>query len=180
MSNSTTSMITTSVSILVGATSNANHGGIPMVVWANHERTARDSETDPWKRTLEYYEFLEDPRRFTHLDQLLLRFGSETIDSVHLGSSESFKKNKRLGRIMDSLQIFLEERSGAGDESSFNLHTNVAIDYQKADSTLQQLLLEDDDVQLAVKGNVQLARGTLVMQGLSLFLQSQGLGSHLP
>ena len=147
-----------------------------MVVWANHERCARDSVKDPWKRTLEYYEFLEDARRFTHLDQLLLRFGTDAIESVHLGTNESLKKNKRLERILESLQIFLEERHG--EETSCHVHTSIGVDYPKMESTLQQLLLEDADVQLAVRGNVQLARGTLIQQGLSLFLQAQGLNTQ--
>jgi DNA mismatch repair protein MSH2 len=150
-----------------------------MVVWTNQERSARDSAQDPWKRSLEYFEFIDDARRFTNLDQLLLRLNTETIEQVHLGSVETIKntKNKRLLKIIESLQVFLEERH---ENSSCNLvDTSVVGDYNKMESTLQQLLLEDADVQLAVRGNTQLSNGTLVQQGLQLFFQAQGWHSQI-
>ena len=173
----------TSVAILVGKCHNSGNT-VPVVVWANQERT-RDSQNDKWKNTLEYYEFLDDTARWTHLDQLLVRFGS--VSSLHVGSTESLKKknpnakSKRLERLVESLQVFLEERQNSdntgqdeGEDVACHLHLQVPVDAANIKSTVSQLLLEDPDVQLAFRGNLQVSQG-LLQQGLALWLQAEGI-----
>jgi DNA mismatch repair ATPase MutS len=192
MASSSTSSCTTSVAILVGNTNQGNQNSIPIVVWVNQERT-RESPTDPWKHTLEYYEFLDDTARWTHLDQLLLRYNPQ---SLHVGSSESLKsntnttnknKNKRLERLIQGLQVFLDERQGGNNDdadadadapdTACHLHPHVPVDVTKIESAISQVLLEDPDVQLAYRGNLQVTQG-LLQQGLALWLQAEGL--HQP
>ena len=67
---------TNSVAILVGNPQKNNHHTVNVVVWACHKRNYRNSQSDPWKYVLEYYEFLEDTSCWTNLDQLLL---NETV-----------------------------------------------------------------------------------------------------
>lgn len=181
-----------------------------MVVWAHHERSSRDSQNDPWKSTLEYYEWLEDTARWTHLDQLLVRFGNAT-SSFHVGTSDNIsaggggngskkgngngKSNaraKRMKRTVESLQLFLEDREAESATSNRQdgdagpaCHLHLAVpsaDSSKIDAAMTQLLLEDADVQLAYRGNVQISQG-LLQQGLTLFLQCEGLlasGASVP
>ena len=183
-----------------------------MVVWVCHER-ARQFEQDPWRYTLEYFEFLDDTARWTHLDQLLLRYPPQ---SLHVASSESSSssssssnnsgsrnnanlnaaakaKQQRRERLMENLQVFLDERQQAlperrGDDPeddeqpvvpsssmSCHWHQHVPVDPTKMESAISQLLLQDADVQLAYRGNLQLSQGKLLQQGLALWLQAQEL-----
>lgn len=146
--------------------------------------------TDPWKYTLEYFEFLDDMARWTHLDQLLLRHPPQ---SLHLANhaesktSSSSSSSPQRDRMMESLQVFLEERRHVGQDDNTNdsqaqgpschLHNQVTLDTTKLESAVSQLLLQDADVQLAFRGNVQLSQGKLLQQGLALWLQAEDLYS---
>jgi hypothetical protein len=198
---------TTTVGILV--CSSTNNSSIPVVVWANQLRT-RQGTDDPWKHTLTYYEFLDDPR-WTHLDALLTRLAP--LQSLHVASSENLTPNKkkngvagggagagtstkttRMERLVESLQIFLDSRSDLGgaaavhqddqqqeqEDSSIecHVHLHVPVDTSRIESVITQLLVDDADVRLAYRGNVQLAHSQKLQQGLSLWLSAQGLLSN--
>lgn len=211
---------TTSVAILVGSSPGSAAGAafseISVAVWVCQERGARQSMADPWKYTLEYFEFMDDTARWTHLDQLLLRYPPQ---SLHVASSEAMMNNgssssggsksnsssaaskakqQRRERLMQNLQVFLEERqsqsvplnsSDSEDEEGNNndnnnnndlppachLHTNVPADSTKIESAVSQILLQDSDVQVAYRGNLELFQGKLLQQGLALWLQAEEL-----
>ena len=208
--NSSSSYKTKSVAILIGPVAKDNTHTCPVVVWVCQTRLARDHQVDRWKHTLEYYEFLEDTKRWTHLDQLLLKFGT-IHGNLHIGSSENLSgtspikssksstndktvasnKQRRIQKLMESLQHFLDNREEDSDADSVNkdnsemneeglpmtscqMHLYVPIDPTKIESALSDVLLEDNDVQLAVRGNLQISRG-LIQHGLSLWLYGEGL-----
>lgn len=173
---------TTSVAILIGPSNNAAKS-ISVVVWVCHER-ARQSMNDPWKYTLEYFEFLDDTARWTHLDQLLLRYppqslhlASSTSTSTSNSTSSSELKNPQRQRLMENLQVFLEERHAGQEDSqtACHLHSQVTVDNSKVESAVLQLLLQDADVQLAFRGNLELSQGKLLQHGLALWLQAEQL-----
>jgi len=203
---------TTSISVLIGSLASSSqvakqhtaNNTVPLVVWTTQQRCARDNEQDPHKFTLEYFEFLDDARRFTHLDQLLLKLnaasstneddekvadggGKRALGYVHLASVDGFsphtedspkksskkggnnKYRHRLDRIGSSLTSFLDERLGNQVKCSLTEQLPPSVkDYSKMESTLQSILLEDS--WLALKGNTQLQKGSLLQQGLALHL----------
>ena len=192
------------VAILIGSnTSTSTSDGIPVVVWVNQERT-RQSVDDPWKQTLQYYEFLDDSR-WTHLDALLTRLAP--VSNLHVGSSENLKgdnndksnnndnnnNNSKMHRLLESLQVFIESRSDLSmeptDESDSeevpttesvqcHLHLQVPVDAARLESTMQHLLVDHADAKLAYRGNTQLASSPKLQQGLMLWLRAQGLLSN--
>ncbi|KAL3920317.1 MAG: hypothetical protein SGILL_003322 [Bacillariaceae sp.] len=243
---------TKSIAILIG---NQGGGGknikfdsttVPLVVWTLQERgiTAEDATVgtessaptpkNSHKYNLQYYEFLDDTARWTHLDQLLLQLcdtssdpdnddddanndaSNDSLPSIHLGTSENLEKmmkkhrngvggNKREStqedgddaasqfsqcsgataaalvtrtqKLAESLQTFLETRLFQGNARSNNscsIHWSVPVDPTKVQDSLSQLLVNTEEAQLAVRGNVKLSE-PLIRQGLSLWLQSEGL-----
>jgi DNA mismatch repair protein MSH2 len=239
---------TKSIAVLIGS-----HGGggahknsaatshattVPLVVWTLQERgIASDDEgnsssasttTHPWKYNLQYYEFLDDTARWTHLDQLLLQLcdtttedgleneedgsGRNNLPSIHLGTSENLEKIMkkktpkgrtddddddddsakqlsqssgatatagtafvRTKKLVESLRHFLDHRLFLGsNDASCNVHWSVPVDPNKVQDSLAQLLLNTEEAQLAVRGNVKLSE-PLIRQGLALWLQSEGL-----
>lgn len=186
---------TTSVAILVGTSvaGGSSHGKtVPVTVWVCQER-ARQWQNDPWKHTLQYFSFLDDTARWTHLDQLLLRFHPQSLylgcsDPIMMSnskkpSSTQQAKAKKIERMMKGLQTFLDEREPANDPDrdeegantmACHLHTQVSCDGAKVESAMQQILLQDADVQLAYRGNVEISKG-LLQQGLALWLQGEAL-----
>jgi hypothetical protein len=189
------------VAILIGShnsTSSSSSDGIPVVVWANQERT-RQSVDDPWKQTLQYYEFLDDSR-WTHLDALLTRLAP--VATLHVGSSENLKgdtdnkstktSNSKMHRLLESLQVFIESRSDLSMETTeddseevpnseavpCHLHLQVPVDAVRLESTMQNLLVDHADAKLAYRGNTQLASSPKLQQGLMLWLRAQGLCSN--
>eukprot|EP00934_Nitzschia_sp_Nitz4_P006089 Nitzschia sp. Nitz4//scaffold74_size92883//24683//27581//NITZ4_004818-RA/size92883-augustus-gene-0.4-mRNA-1//1//CDS//3329557580//6079//frame0 len=191
-----------SMAILVGTSASAATSGssgsssynhiLPVVVWVCHERP-RESQSDPWRHTLEYFEFLDDTSRWTHLDHLLLRCQPQAVHVASIESAKSDSKKRMLDRVMESLQLFLEERVvastpnidtlGDSDDSSnqaplstaLHWHQHSSLETQKVQSALSNLLLQDSDVQLAYRKNVQLSRPGLLQQGLALWLLAEGL-----
>ncbi|CAJ1961990.1 unnamed protein product [Cylindrotheca closterium] len=107
---------TTCISVLIGslasgsqAKQHTSNNTVPLVVWTTQQRCARSNKDDPHKYTLEYFEFLDDARRFTHLDQLLLKLNAVSnmddddeeeittgknkkpaLEQVHLASVDGF------------------------------------------------------------------------------------------
>ena len=173
---------TTSIAIVLGGSSTSGNNKsaaafqtIPVVVWACHERT-RQSQQDAWKHTLEYFEFLEDTAKWSHLDQLLLRYPS--VGALHVCDATTTTKqqqpDRRRERLMENLQVFLEERHVSGGETACHVHSTLP-DVSKIDSAVTQLLLQDADVQVAYRGNLQLSKSLLLKQGLAVWLSGQGL-----
>ncbi len=162
--------ITTSIAILIGANNNASKS-VSVVVWICHER-ARQSMQDPWKYTLEYFQFLDDTARWTHLDQLLLRYPPL---SLHVASAESTSPQR--DRLMENLQVFLEEHHAGQDntQTACHLHNQVTMETTKMESAVSHLLLQDTDVQLAYRGNLELSQSKLLQHGLALWLQAEEL-----
>ena len=90
----------------------------------------------------------------------------------------------RTQKLINSLQTFLDDRlfsTGDNDHeslqrrlSSTHVHLCVPCDSYKVESSISQLLVQDETTQLAVRGNIQLSQ-PLIKQGLALWLQSQGL-----
>lgn len=260
---------TRSIAILIGGGNhNSSNGGhkkfgsglaattVPLVVWTLQERSIAErsrnsggngnddgdhsTNPSPWRYNLQYYEFLDDTARWTHLDQLLLQLCDTTtkigsgddddgddgaaseLPSIHLGTSENLekivKKKKqqqqrrrggnddddgddaastsqlsqtssstttaatalsRMQKLVGSLQTFLDARLFRNDVENnghAQVHLSVPVDPQKVDHCLSQILLNTEEAQLAVRGNVQLSE-PLIRQGLALWLQSEGLYS---
>lgn len=182
-------MTPTSVAILIGGdNAAATSKTVSVVVWICHER-ARQSPQDPWHYTLEYFEFLDDTMQWTHLDQLLLRYPPQSLHVAYSDIPPSSKtplnaaakaKQQRREQLMQNLQVFLDERHQAQEEDenlspSCHLHTQVPFEATKIESAVSLLLLQDDDAQLAFRGNLELSQGKLLQQGLALWLQSQEL-----
>ena len=189
----------TSIAILVGSSS--KKGGldattVPLVVWTLVEKGASQIQ-DEYKHDLVYYEFLDDTARWTHLDQLLLQLcdsqNADELPSIHLGSSENLEKEKnskmatppskaqnpkvaKAQKLIRSLQQFIDERlfRDSSKKANAHLHLSVPVDANKVESSLSHLLVEDEGVRLAIRGNVQLSQPP-IRQGLALWLQSQGL-----
>ena len=191
-------MTTKLVAILIGSPSfsSSKAEGVPVVVWSNQSRVA--DKVDPWKNTLTYFEFLDD-QRWTHLDALLTRLAP--IPCIHVGTTEnrmpsknsnnggnSVQKKKaknRIERQVQSLKDFIESRSdlhpndGELDSSlECHVHLRVPVDSSRLDAIVSQLLVDDQDAKLAYRGNVQLAHNARLQQGLSLWLNAQGLLSN--
>lgn len=181
---------TTCISIVIGKIQHKHTSPtIPLVVWATQKLVVGSNE-DAHKYNLVHYEFLEDVRRFTHLDQLLLQLlppsktddedDSDTaMEQLHLASLESnntttssSSSSTKLQRIQSSLQVFLEERLA---DSSTSCHVHESLSHTNAN--LQNYLLEDS--LLAVRGNTQLTKGTLLHAGLQLHLSTIGAATTM-
>lgn len=123
--------------------------------------------------------------------------------SVHVGSSENLDKKKltpkrnadaqnlssqassaaaagasHMQKLVRSLQSFLDDRLG-GDGGGHggahvHVHSHVPVDQQTIEASLSHLLVQHEQAQLAVRGNLQLSE-PLIRQGLALWLQSRGL-----
>ena len=178
----------TSIAILLGS-SKVESTTVPLVVWTLTEKGACDIEGS-WKHDLTYYEFLDDTSLWTHLDQLLLQLcEDDELPSIHLGSSENLENDKkkkkknsqtskvaRAQKLIRSLQQFIDERLFRDSENSISahLHLSVPSDASKVESSLSNLLVQEEGVRLAIRGDVRLSQPT-IRQGLALWLQSQGL-----
>lgn len=204
---------TASIAILVGTKGSSAKGGglgpsvVPVVVFTLQEKRVTG------KFDLIYYEFIDDTKKWNHLDSLLLQLcdektsneESDQLPSVHLGTNENLErianKNSKVPRsqnesspsvatssksssdglaraqkILKSLQKFLDERlyRTTNNSDSAHVHLSVPVDSSKVDSSLSNLLLPEEGIRLAVRGDVRLSQ-PLIRQGLALWLQSQGL-----
>ena len=175
----------------------------PLVVWTLVEKGASEIKAS-WKHDLVYYEFLDDTARWTHLDQLLLQLCDDAnsnnsdenlLPSIHLGSCENLEKEKkssktstpppskstnpktaRAQKLIRSLQQFIDERlfRDSNKNISAHLHLSVPVDASKVEASLSHLLVEEEGVRLAIRGDVRLSQPP-IRQGLALWLQSQSL-----
>jgi DNA mismatch repair protein MSH2 len=97
-------------------------------------------------------------------------------------------KFARAQKLIRSLQRFIDERLFRDDSSSSNnnnrnnkhknisahLHLSVPVDASKVEASLSHLLVSEEGVRLAIRGDVRLSQPP-IRQGLALWLQSQGL-----
>jgi len=121
------------------------------------------------------------------------RQNSSTSSSPLTPSAANKNKNNpkvaRAQKLIRSLQRFIDERLFRDDSSSSNnnnnnrnknknisahLHLSVPVDASKVEASLSHLLVSEEGVRLAIRGDVRLSQPP-IRQGLALWLQSQGL-----
>ena len=106
---------------------------------------------------------------------------SQTQDSS-LTPAKKHKNNTKAARaqkLIRSLQRFIDERLFRDNDSGSNklnthLHLSVPVDASKVEASLSHLLVAEEGVRLATRGDVRLSHPP-IRQGLALWLQSQGL-----
>jgi DNA mismatch repair protein MSH2 len=117
----------------------------------------------------------------------LSRSQNSPSDSATKSSSNNNNNNPRVARaqkLIRSLQRFIDERLFRGDNNEItnkngnginaHLHLSVPVDASKVEASLSHLLVSDEGVRLAIRGDIRLSQPP-IRQGLALWLQSQGL-----
>lgn len=99
-------------------------------------------------------------------------------------NSKNNPKVARAQKLIRSLQRFIDERLFRDDSNSSNnknknnisahLHLSIPVDASKVEASLSHLLVSEEGVRLAIRGDVRLSQPP-IRQGLALWLQSQGL-----
>lgn len=176
-------MTTQSLAIAIGANGSVENG-VQVAVWVCQER-ARDSIQDSFKHQLQYFDFLEaDTARWSHLDQLLLRYPPRRLTLLMPAAKKNEKttpSNSKVERLLSRLQVFLEERVAEETDCQLQSLTSAStVDSAKLESSISQLLLPDAHVQLSYRGNLELSQNKLLQQALLGWMQSEGIHSNIP
>ena len=193
---------TKAIAILIGKLQGHNDSHtVPLVVWVaststsstttTTTTTSTTTATTTTSTTWEYYEFLDDTTRWTHLDGLLLRFGGGvpkpnlyvgTCDASSMSSSMSSNHNQRkTQRILETLRMFLEDRQQQEEPQNENnddddhndnharFFGKITVDQNQLESKILPLLAEEEDrftYQRTIQSSVALQQGLeLLWQG---------------
>jgi len=153
----------------------------------------RTNLSDSLKYTIQCFVFLDDPRRFVHLDSLLTRFGN--VSCIHVACTETAEKKKAasnaehertnqqlsdmLGRVCDVVNA----RSSSDSIIARKLLSlgkplqseHSAVEY--TDSIMGHLLGSSSVSSLTYRGNRLLAEVPQLKQALGLLLREEGLSN---